>query len=239
MTYVLALLAGILGAGLGFALGAAGAAVLAPMLGISGFEGASGYFAVFVGGPIGALLGLVLGASLVLRRAGHRGFGAIAGRLALVVAGVAVTAGAVLGGFWIMRPVTNANGPAPQLVFEIRLPPGATPPGSKGHAIELQTSKNRMPGSLETPRLEEGRPVIAGSVELYFRTWQRMLVLTVPDKTDVLFDLSLGLSPGHTKSFSVWQRADYIAEPGKDKARRTTTADPYEIRYRIVWAGED
>jgi len=239
MTYVLALLSGILGTGLGFALGAAGAAALAPTLGISAFEGASGYFAVFVGGPIGALLGLVLGATLVLRRAGYRSFSAIGGRLALVVAGVAVTAGAVLGGFWIMRPVVNANGPAPQLVFEIRLPPDSAPPNSNGHAIELQTSRNRMPGRLEAPHLEEGRQVIAGSVELYFRTWQRMLVLTMPDKTDVLFDLGLGLSPGHTRSFSVWQRADYVAEPGQEKVRRTTAADPYEIRYRIVWAGED
>ena len=239
MTYALALLAGIVGAGLGFALGAAAAGLLAPVLGISGFEGASGYFAVFVGGPIGALLGLVLGASLVLRRAGHRSLGAIGGRLALVVIGVIGVGGAVLAGFWFMRPIINANGPAPQLVFEIRLPLRASPPSGTGYTIELQTSKNRMPGRLEPPQEEEGRAVIAGSVEMYFRTWQRMLVLTMPDKTDVLFNIKLGLSPAHTKTFGAWQRADYIGEPGKDEARRTTEADQYEVRYRTAWAGED
>ena len=72
MTYLLALLVALVGAALGFALGAAAAGLLAPVLGITSFEGASGYFSVFIGGPIGGLAGLVLGALLVLRRAGHR-----------------------------------------------------------------------------------------------------------------------------------------------------------------------
>ena len=50
-SYALALLAALLGAALGFALGSAAADLLAPALGITSFEGASGYFAVFVGAP--------------------------------------------------------------------------------------------------------------------------------------------------------------------------------------------
>ena len=61
MTYLLALLVALVGAALGFALGAAAAGLLAPVLGITSFEGASGYFAVFIGGPIGGMAGLVLG----------------------------------------------------------------------------------------------------------------------------------------------------------------------------------
>jgi hypothetical protein len=238
-SYALALLAALLGAALGFALGSAAADLLAPALGITSFEGASGYFAVFVGGPLGALVGLVSGALLVLRRAGPRGVGALAGRLVLVVAGVVGVGAAVLGGFWVMRPLVNANGPAPQLVFEIRLPPAAAPSDAKAWAIELQTSRNRMPATLEAPRRDEGRDVIVGSVELYYRTWRRTLVLTMPDKTDVLFDISLGLSPGHARAFGAWQRADYIARPGDGQARRTTAADLYEIRYRTEWVGDD
>ena len=239
MTYALTLLAAIVGGALGFALGAAAAAALAPALGITGFEGAAGYFAIFIGGPIGGLLGLVLGSVFVLRRAGHRGLGAIGGRIALAVAGVVGIGAATLAVFWIARPVINTNGLAPQLVFEIRLPPGMTPPTASGFAIELQTSKNRMPGRLEKPQQEEGRTVLAGSVEMYYRTWQRTLVLTMADKTDVLFSLSLGLSPAHAREFGGWQAASYIGEPGKDEARRATAADRYEIRYRTVWAGED
>ncbi len=239
MTYAFALLAGIVGGGLGFALGVAVAAALAAALGISSFEGASGYFAVFVGGPIGAVFGLVLGTTLVLRRAGHRSFGALGGRLALVIVGVIGIGGGVLGGFWMLRPVLNSGGPAPQLVFEIRLPPDAAPTNVNEWSIELQTSRNRMPGNLEAPRQELGRWVLPGRVEMYFRTWSRLLVATMPNKTDLLFELRLGLSPAHSRTFGAWQRADYIGEPGKGEARGTTTADQYEIRYRAEWPDED
>lgn len=239
MPYFLALLAGTLGAGMGFALGAAIAAALAPALGISGFEGASGYFAVFMGGPIGALVGLVLGPVLVFRRHGHRGVGPVAARVALVAAGVAAIAAAGLAAFWVMRPVLNANGPPPQLVFEIRLPPGVAPGAADGVRTELQTSRNRMPGNLDGLREEAGRAVVAGRVDMYYRAWRRTLVLTMPDKTDVLFDLRLGLSPAHTRTFGGWQPADHIAEPGTQQVRRAAATDRYEIRYRTEWAGED
>lgn len=241
MTYLLALLAAVIGAALGFALGAAAAAALAPLLGISSFEGASGYFAVFIGGPVGGLVGLVLGAWLVLRRAGLKG-AAVAGRVGLVFGGVVLLAAAGLGAVWLMRPLVNANGPAPRLVFEIRLPPGVAVPPSRDR-VELQTSKNTMPAILSDTRRDAGpdggREVLTGSVELYYRTWHRLLVLRLPDKTDVLFEPSLGLTPNHTKSFTDWRRADYIARPGDEQARRTTAADAWEIRYRVDWAGED
>ena len=92
MTYVLALLAAIVGGAVGAFLGFFVAALLAPVLGISSFEGASGYFAVFIGGPIGGLLGLVLGATLVLRKRGISGFGAITGRIGVVLIGVVLVA---------------------------------------------------------------------------------------------------------------------------------------------------
>jgi hypothetical protein len=206
---------------------------------MSDFEGASGYFTVFVGGPIGAVLGLVLGPMLVLRRAGHRGIGALAARIALVVAGVVGIGGAALGGFWILRPILNSGGPAPQLEVELRLPPGAAPTIATGWSIELQTSRNRMPGSLDVPRQEQGRTIVPGRVELYYRTWNRVLVVTMPDKTDLLFNLRLGLSPAHSRSLGAWQRVDYIGEPGNREARRPTTAEQYEIRYRVEWAGEE
>ncbi|HZX83667.1 MAG TPA: hypothetical protein VFF19_08900, partial [Reyranella sp.] len=142
--------------------------------------------------------------------------------------------------FWLMRPLVNADGPAPRLAFEIRLPPGiAVAARPARDMVELQTSQNRMPASLAPGRRDDGRDVVVGSVELYYRTWQRMLVLRLPDKTDVLFELALGLTPDHTRTFTPWRRADYIASPGEDQARRTTAADAYDIRYRIVWAGEE
>src|SRR4029453_1006010 len=93
MTYLLALLGALVGAAFG----------------ITSFEGASGYFSIFIGGPIGALVGLVLGAVLVLRRGGQRSAGAMAGGVAFVLVGAIGLAAAGLGAFWLMRPLTNAN----------------------------------------------------------------------------------------------------------------------------------
>jgi hypothetical protein len=92
MTYVLALLAAIVGGAIGTALGFFVAGALAPVLGITSFEGAAGYFAVFIGGPIGGLIGIVAGAVWMLRRRGVTGFGAISGRLGLVAVGIVVAA---------------------------------------------------------------------------------------------------------------------------------------------------
>jgi MFS family permease len=241
MTFVLALLAAIVGGAIGAGLGVTIAAMLAPALGISSFEGASGYFAVFIGGPIGALLGIVLGAVLVLRWRGSRGFGAIGGRLSLVVIGIMAIATGVMGVLYLSQDIVNPNGAAPQLVFEIRLPAGAMPPGPNERPIELTTSKNRMPALMdrEVARKDGDRPVIAGLVEMYYRTSQRMLVMTLPDKTDVLFNIKLASVPKHSPEFSAWHRADYIGEPGKSQTRRATATDNYEIRYRADWAGEN
>ena len=96
-----------------------------------------------------------------------------------------------------------------------------------------------MPATLESPRIEGGRKVIAGNVDLYYRTWRRLLVLRMPDKTDVLFNISVGLGPSKIKNFGAWQQAEYVAEPGHEQARNATPADTYEIRYRTVWPEDD
>jgi hypothetical protein len=63
MIYILAFLAGVIGAGAGFFLAAVLGSVLAGALGGSSFEGAAGYLAVFGFGPVGGLIGLILGLS--------------------------------------------------------------------------------------------------------------------------------------------------------------------------------
>jgi len=71
------------------------------------------------------------------------------------------------------------------------------------------------------------------------RSRNGLLVATMPDKTDLLFEVRLGLSPAHSRTFGAWQRARYIGEPGKGEARGATTADQYEIRYRAEWPDEE
>jgi hypothetical protein len=239
MVYVLAGLAALVGGGAGFLLGAAAAGALAPMLGISSFEGAAGYFAVLLGGPIGALIGLIAAPAVVLRRAGHRHLGALAPRVGVAALGACAVVAVGVGVFWLVRPLVNPNGPAPHLVFEIRLPPSAVAPPATASPVELQTSRNRMPATMRATRRDGDRQVLVGTVELYYRTWQRLLVLTMPDRTDVLFDISLGLTPAATDAFGPWQRAEFLALPGRGQARRASSADRYEIRYRVEWPGDD
>ena len=239
MKFVLAFLASVAGIAVGFGLGAIAAGLLAPLIGIRSFEGEAGYFAVFIGGPVGAIVGLLIAGVVALRLAGYQRLEAILLRLGLIVLAVVALGATTIGVLWLIRPVANTNGAAPQLVFEIRLPPGAAAPTLSPSPVELQTSKNIMPATLEPPRIEGGRTVIAGNVDLYYRTWRRLLVLRMPDKTDILFNISVGLGPSKIKNFGAWQQAEYVAEPGHDQARKATPADTYEIRYRTVWPEDD
>ena len=82
-----------------------------------------------------------------------------------------------------------------------------------------------MPGTLTGTRTEQGRPVIAGSVDLYFRTASRILVLRLPGEPDRLFMLNLGRNPSASPEFGPWQRVDYVddhppAPPRKGGERR-------------------
>src|SRR5262249_59682813 len=109
VVWLLAFLFALLGAGAGYMLGAGAASALAPALGITTFEGAAGYFAAFIGGPIGAILGLIAGPYFVLRRGGYRG-GALARPPALVGAAAVPLGGAGAGGVF----VRGAPGPPPR-----------------------------------------------------------------------------------------------------------------------------
>jgi hypothetical protein len=235
MTYILAFFAAIVGATAGFFLLAALGSVLAPVLGVSSFEGAAGYFAVFVLGPIGGLTGLVLGLWLVFRyKGGHRTFSAIAGRSAIVVVAIVVVAAA--GVQLRLATLENfANGPAPQLAFEIRLPANAAI-SRQGLDFEMQAGSQRSGGFLRDPWLRQDgdRPVLVGFVPLYTRTSQRMLVMSRPGEPKLLFNIRLSATPTPSDSFGDWQRVDFIDDmKASSSPRRPSNAENVEIRYRV------
>jgi hypothetical protein len=243
MKYLLALIAAIVGGAVGAFVGFFIAALLAPMLGISSFEGAAGYFAVFIGGPLGALMGIILGVTLAMRWRGQTGAGATARGVGFALLGIAALGGLGLAlAYWLMVDTVNPNGAPPQLVFEIKLPAGAMAPRDADRPIRLvaKGAKSAMPGTLraEETREEGGRPVVGGFVELYERTSNRLLVMTMPDKTDMLFDVDLPGVPKHSREFSKWQHVKWIGEVGKEQPRKATAADQYEIRYRAEWVGQ-
>ncbi len=239
MTYVLATVAGIIGAALGWVAAAALAIGLGGIFGESDFEGALGMQAVFGIGPIGGVIGLVAGIWLALRKGGHTRAGTIAWRFPIVVAAIACIAA---GAFWYAyetRPLLASSGnAAPRLEFEIRLPPGvefAAP--AEAIRIELSTEQNHMPGRIrDKAAWKDGdRTVATGSVELAYRSGWRLLELkTEPGQPARIFDLKLPARPRHMKDFGPWRRVDLLAQ-GDQQPQPAGPAEAYELRSRVVY----
>jgi len=236
MTYILAFLAGVAGTIAGYVLATAFGVGLALVLGMSNFEGASGYFAAFVVGPIGGLIGLFLGLWLVLRyKGGYRSFSAIAGRSAIVVIAIALAtyAGVQL---WESSLENFPGGLSPQLDFEIRLPAASPPPNRKKIDFEMQAGSQRSGGLLRDNwlRYDGDRPVLVGFVRLATRTSKRALVVSLPDQPKLIFWIRLSATPAVSERFGEWQRVDALDNMKADSAPRPpTTAENFEIRYRV------
>jgi MFS family permease len=232
MTYLLAILAGIAGAAIGWFASAMAALVLGGMSGMSDFEGGRAMFAFLGIGPIGGLIGLIAGILLALRYHGKfTGFGNLAGRGVMVLVAIATL---VAGGILIrLYTLPDLDHPLPRIVFEIRLPPDAKSPEKKAVKITLDTDKNQTDALLETKWLTQdgGRQVLHGFVDLYKRTTNRLLVLKIAGEPDRLFTVKLWGNPGANPVFTEWEQVEYIA--AEDGLRRADDDDKYEFRFKV------
>jgi hypothetical protein len=232
MTYLFAILAGAVGAAIGWFASGMAAVAIGGLLGMSDFEGGRGMFAFFGIGPIGGLIGLILGIALVLRRHGNiSGFGALAGR-GLMVAG-AIVGLVALGVLIRLFTLPDLQQPFPRVVFEIRLPAEAKLPDRKAVKITLDTDVNQTDALLESRWLtkDDNRAILHGFVDLYKRTTNRLLVLKIDGEPDRLFQIKLWGNPGPTKSFTNWEQVEYISE--HSGLRRADDSDKYEFRFRV------
>jgi hypothetical protein len=190
----------------------------------------SGLLALFVYSPIGAIAGLVLATKLTMRSGNAENTGGLA-RNSLKSLGVVVVLCVAAGtGYYIYAVTTatpwlNPNASNPLLLFEVRLPAGVTVPNSpQGITIELQTDLNTMPGEL-TPAgfyRDGDQSVIAGKVELAFRTSHRQLAVNIERQPTRIYPIGLTAKAPHTPEFGTWRRL----------------ADGSEIRYRAKWPGK-
>jgi hypothetical protein len=190
----------------------------------------SGLLALFVYSPIGAIAGLVLATKLTMRSGNAENTGGLA-RNSLKSLGVVVVLCVAAGtGYYIYAVTTatpwlNPNASNPLLVFEVRLPAGVTVPNSpQGITIELQTDLNTMPGEL-TPAgfyRDGDQSVIAGEVELAFRTSHRQLAVNIERQPTRIYPIGLSAKAPHAPEFGTWRRL----------------ADGSEIRYRAKWPGK-
>ncbi|HEX2840906.1 hypothetical protein [Hyphomicrobium sp.] len=240
MTTSIAILGGLIGAVLGWIASAASALLLSGYYGISDFEGARAMGSIFFFGPMGGLVGLVTGVWLALRlRTGQAvGGKALALRVPVVLAALCGLAAAVIGVLYWYSPILNPNGASPRLAFEIRLPSGVTP-SATGLDVSLFTERNTMPATLAATQLRDGdRIVLSGDVELAYRSSWRILELKIPGTPEHIFVLRLSARPGHDRAFRDWEPVSNVGN-GTDHPRLATDADAYEIRYRVIWLGED
>ncbi|MBI5321988.1 hypothetical protein [Bradyrhizobium sp.] len=234
MTYLLALLAGVAGAVLGYLGGAAVGSLLATVFRMSSFEGASGYFVAFVTGPIGAICGLVLGMYLVLRfHGGFSGFSAMAGRMILIVFAIgALAAGGVFIRLATLDP--HANRAKPQLLFEMRFASGIPPNRIAAASVELHSGGSTAATWFDdlTP-VADGRLARRGGVEIPRRASSRLLVLRISGEPDRIFRLATKPTPEHSDALGPWQKADFIFPEGAERSQPVPANDPFEIRYRV------
>ena len=191
----------------------------------------SGILALLVLAPFGAIAGLVLGTTLARRLRGQENTGTLLRnslKAFAVVVALCVAAGTAYYFYAVTTatPWLNPNAATPLLVFEVRLPAGAASPNSaRDIAIELQTDINRMPGEPRFNRFRRDgdRPIIAGNVELAFRTAHRELEVKINGQPDRLYRIALSAKAPHASEFGPWQ----------------PNIDGSEIRYRAKWPGQD
>jgi len=189
----------------------------------------SGALALLLFAPCGAIAGLLLGTALARRLGGGKnseGLFHSSMKASAVLIALCAAAGASYYVYAITTttPWLNPNAPNPLLVFEVRLPAGTALPGSTSDiAAELQTDLNTMPGELQPGqfRSDGERPVIAGYVELAFRTAYRQLEIRIKGQPDRLYLVGLPAKAPYAAEFGPWQ----------------ANADGSEIRYRARWPG--
>ena len=225
----LQIFAGVVGAVVGFI-----AAILLSEL--AGFGNradpiASGLLALFGIGPIGAIAGLVLGTRLAMLVPRSEHTGSLARNSLKSFAALVVLCAAAGTAYYVYAvntatPWLNPNAANPQLEFEVRLPANTALPASLADvAFDLQTDVNTMPAEPAFTRIRQDgdQPVVAGQVDLAYRTAHRQLLVRIKDQPDRLYPIGLSAKAPHTPHFGAWQRQ----------------ADGSEIRYRAQWPGQD
>ena len=191
----------------------------------------TGILTLLVFAPAGAIVGLVIGTALGMRWRGREDAGGLAAN-SLKAFGVVVVLCAAAGAtyYWYAlataTPWLNPNAATPLLQFEVRLPAGtAIPADAREVAIELQTDQNSMPGEprFNQFRRDGDRAVIAGDVELAFRTAVRQLEVRIKGQPDRVFRIGLSDRAPHAPQLGPWEKH----------------TDGSEIRYRAKWPGRD
>lgn len=209
---MIAVLAALIGLGLGGALGLGFGLVLLRALGVGDFEGKRAMTAAFFVAPVGALAGMGLALWLAVRVAGPPGVGGVVGTL-LALAALGAAAGVSLR----LRSPLGRNRAAPRLHLEVR-----TPPDAGTVSAELACPQGTMVATFrpEGARLESGARITPGMVELYHRSARRVLALRTGTGSLHHFSLPLRANPAASAGWSDWHAPDGNPPASADLALR-------------------
>lgn len=223
MLYLIAIIAGILGALAGSAL-AFVAAAGAGMESAVRWASSAGAIAGFVLAVVGALV--VKGGYRSVRDIATRGAAVTAIMIAVLAAGAHLRSGAFQH--------LGVRAAPPSVEFEIRLPPTTAPLAVQREAqVELHTDRNQTIARLNEQvfATADGRIILRGTVPLTYQTADRLVVLNLPGDAQRLFKLRLPANPSKSEAFGPWHLVDKIAvSPLHD----TRPNDIYAIRYRVL-----
>jgi hypothetical protein len=218
---------------IGFVAGAIGLTALA---GVPSMEGQAGYFAMFIGGPIGALSGGVAGfvlSKIWAENPKARKIAAGASWLVIVLFfGGAYTIETARTWDWL-----NSSGQSQPLSWRVRLPADAQWPAGQKIGFELRSDKENVAcahyeGSQGITR-EAGRYIFSGECQLRYAARKRELWTRIGDGPNLIFKLRI---PARYEtvpySVSAWYKVDEVQDiaPGS----KPRPPKPEEAGYEVL-----
>ncbi len=188
---------------IGFIAGGIIATEFGPLFGWRNMEGMSAYFGLMFGSPLGLIAGAVLSYKI------SRHFGEDTKKrgnfLFLTLLGV----GALIAGGFIFETIRTRDhlDSMKWLTCKARLKPGATAPDKSIPVVfELRSDKETRkssPYGVPDWRVEEGRAVVYGNMEVYRATTDRSVAVRIGDGPVYLFKLD---TPARPKTYSYESR---------------------------------
>lgn len=232
MPWLVALAAGIVCAIVGVAFSAAVSDLIIRAYRIPSFEGASGYFVLFVLLPIGAIVGFVTGFAVL--KAGPAGPTVVKFVLAPLVTAGLLTIGYGIAYLAVDRP-PRLNGHTMTLELEVRFPESAaTPEDLRDLHPRISLFASNKDNRFVTidyagAGLRDGRYVVPCEASLNSARNGRTVLVGCAGESPQVFTLGLRAHPtAADSSWTEWR-------PGERRGdlSQVVPADAYEIRYRV------
>lgn len=238
MTIILAILAAIAGAAAGWFAASLLSYAVALGLGASDMEGGLAMGAVFAIGPLGAVLGAVAGAGIVIYS--RRGKDGANSPIAAIVTMAIISAAAYGGYTWMnsgmYQPQFPERGPRPVLNFEIDVADTGWPaPEDYDGKVELHTFDRFIYPDQVEQNHAGGMHRISGRIPLLHKYDRRQFAYWISKSEVHYFELSLGQVPEAEASFGDWIVADRIGSRLTGTSKKADASSPLRMRTQITW----